>query len=173
MRIDEGFQWATSPNDTIFGNDPEDMFYDIEMENHLIGFQLGASANYRATQRLSLVFDSKFGVYGNYIDHSQRIFGSNGVAVVTAGLPFAGEEFDIQSDKEDIAFLGELRMGLGYWVTPHWRLYGGWRAIGIAGYAHPTEQIPLHFAGTPDIRDIDSNGSLILHGLQAGVELNY
>lgn len=173
MRIDDGFEFASSLNDTTFGNDPEDIFYQIDMENHLVGVQLGAAANYRATQRLSLFVDSKFGIFGNYIEQEQRIFGTNGVAVVTAGLPFEGEQYDIQSDKEDVAFLGELRAGVAYWVTPRWRLYGGWRAVGIAGYAHPTEQIPLNFAGTPDVRNIDSNGSLILHGLQTGVELNY
>jgi hypothetical protein len=173
LRIDEGFEFASSLNDTVFGDDPEDMFYNIEMENHLIGMQLGAAANYQATQRLALYFDTKFGVFANLIEHEQQIFGSNGFAVVTAGLPFAGQEYNIQSDKEDIAFLGELRAGVGYWVSPHWRLYGGWRAVGITGVAHATEQIPLNFAGTPDISDIDSNGSLIVHGLQAGVELNY
>jgi hypothetical protein len=173
FRVDDTFEFATSPSDTTFGNAAEDLFYRIDIDNHLLGMQLGAAANLQATQNLAFVVDSKFGVFANYIEHDQRIFGSNGVAVVTGGLPFAGVPYSIQSDKDDIAFLGELRAGAAYWVNPNWRLYGGWRAIGIAGIAHPTEQIPLNFAGIPDVQNIDSNGSLILHGLQAGVEVNY
>lgn len=173
FRADDGFQLASSPADTVFGNASDDMFYDIEMENHLIGFQFGAAANYQATQAWSFYADSKFGIFANYIEHSSRIYGSNGVAVVTGGLPYAGEAYDIQSNKTDVSFLGELRVGAAYVVLPHWRLYGGWRAVGIVGYAQPTEQIPQYFVGIPDIVNINSNGSLIVHGLQAGVEFAY
>jgi hypothetical protein len=173
MRIDDGFQFATSPTDFVFGNTPDDMFYQVEMENHLAGLQFGAGANYQATQVFSLYADGKFGIFANYIEHDSRIFGSNGFAVVTGGLPFAGQEFNIQSHKTDVSFLGEFRIGMALAVRPHIRLYGGWRAVGITGYAHPTEQIPQNFAGINDVVNIDSNGSLIVHGLEAGVEVAY
>jgi hypothetical protein len=173
MRIDDGFQFATSPTDFVFGSTPDDMFYEIEMENHLVGLQLGAAANYQATQMFSFYADGKFGIFANYIEHDSRIFGSNGFAVVAAGLPFAGQEFNVQSNKTDVAFLGEVRVGIGLAVRPHVRLYGGWRAVGITGYAHPTEQIPVEFAAINEVENIDSNGSLIVHGLEAGVEVAF
>ncbi len=170
LRIDEGFSFASSQLDTVFGDDPEDMQYTVETENHLVGLQLGCAANYQKSQCLSFYCDSKFGVFYNNIDHDSRIYGNNGFAYVTAGLPYAGQAYNVQTNKDDVSLLGELRLGAAYNLRPNWRVYGGWRAVGVAGVALPFNQIPQNFADIGDVQDIDSNGSIIVHGLQAGVE---
>ena len=173
MRIDEWLDLDTDDTDTTFGNSADELFYDIETENHLIGFQLGCSSNYRMTDRMSLYCDGKCGIYGNHVQHSSLIWGQGGFAVVQAGQPYAGQNFNVQSSKNDVSFLGELRLGLTYSIRRNWQLYGGYRVIGISGVALPVNQIPMYFADTVGVGLVDSNGSMILHGAQLGIELSY
>ena len=173
MRIDEWIDFDTDDADITFGNSADELFYDVETENHLIGFQLGAAANYQATCNFSLYCDGKFGIYGNHIQHTSNIFGQGGFATVAAGLPYAGQNFDIKSTKNDVAFVGELRLGGAYNFRPNWRLYGGYRVIALTGLALPTNQLPANFADTLGVSEVKSNGSMILHGLQAGIEFAF
>jgi hypothetical protein len=143
------------------------------MQNHLTGVQVGCTANYQHTCCLAFYCDGKFGIFGNHIRHHSQIYGPNGFAVVTPGLPYEGQQYDIQTNKDDFSFLGELRLGLAYLVRPHWRLSAGWRAVAITGVALPETQIPRNFADLPGVATVDSNGSLIVHGLQAGVEASF
>ena len=89
------------------------------------------------------------------------------------------KNFDVIASKDDVAFLGELRLGGAYTLRhnsggrPIWRLYGGYRAVALTGVALPTNQIPADFSDVVGVANIKSNGSMILHGLQAGVELAY
>ena len=83
-------------------------------------------------------------------------------------------DFDVSATKTDVSMLGELRLGASYQYSCHCRLYGGWRAIGVTGIALATDQAPNQFLDVAQLqRYVNSNGSMILHGLQAGVEWNY
>ncbi|HEX6961792.1 MAG TPA: hypothetical protein VF175_08000, partial [Lacipirellula sp.] len=85
-----------------------------------------------------------------------------------------GGACDASASKTDVSMLGELRLGASYQATPHCRVYGGWRAMGITGVALATSQTPTAFLDTTQMSNyVNSNGSLILHGLQTGVEWNY
>ncbi len=173
IRLDEGLRFAASTADATFGDDPTDINYNIEMENHFVGGQIGCAANYQCRPRLSFFSDARLGVYNNHVRHFSRIHGTQGSAVVAAGLPYAGQAFAVSSSKDDVAFVGELRLGMAFQVRPHWRLYGGWRAVAISGIALPTNQIPMNFGDIPGVRIVDTNGSMVLHGLQFGAEINY
>jgi hypothetical protein len=70
--------------------------------------------------------------------------------------------------------LGELRLGMSYQATCCCRIYGGWRAIGVTGIALATNQSPTQFLDSWQMSNyVNSNGSMILHGLQTGIEWNY
>ncbi|MBN1851909.1 MAG: BBP7 family outer membrane beta-barrel protein [Pirellulales bacterium] len=173
MRIAEWLDLDTDDADTTFGSNEDELFYDIDTKNHLFGFQLGCAANYRLTNRLSVYCDGKYGIYNNHIQHRSLIWGEGGFAVVAPGEPYAGQNFDVESTKDDFAMLGELRLGVTYQFAEHWQVYGGYRVIGVSGVALPSNQIPMYFADTAAVGVIDSNGSMILHGAQFGVELVY
>ena len=138
------------------------------------GVQLGGRADYLLWRRFSVYADVKLGLYGNHISHRSLIGNGNGSAVVgPAASANVGRRFDIRSTKNDVALLSELRVGLDYQFTPTWRLTGGYRAVGLSGVALPTAQMPRNFADIDGVGQIDSTGSLIIHGFLAGIECNF
>ncbi|GIW96149.1 MAG: hypothetical protein KatS3mg110_4190 [Pirellulaceae bacterium] len=175
FRFDEGLQFASDRVDEEFTGDPEEMAYTIDVVNHLVGAQIGGRVTYQPASWFNLFADAKLGLFGNHIRHRSSIGGSNGFAVVNnPGGPFDGEVIDIRSSKDDVAILGELALGGNYQLTRAISLTGGYRAVALTGVALSTNQIPLDNIWTVDsVRNVDSNGSLILHGAFAGVSINY
>ena len=173
LRFDDGLTFASSPNDLVF-TDPEDIFYNANTVNNLVGFQLGGRGYYALGCRTSLYSGFKAGVFGNHITQHQSVTSAAGqVATVTAG-PDAGADFDINTDKDDVAFLGELDLGVNYRLTSCWNVNVGYRAVGLSGVALATSQMPRTFWDNLDeAREINSNGSLILHGGYLGMSCNY
>jgi len=168
--FDEHFQFAASRWGANFGDDPTgEVFYDIDVENRLIGPQIGFNVDYCVTNRLSLFLGSKAGVFNNSINHVSQIYGHNGFAYVDGG-PNAGEDFNVHSSKNQISFLGEIDFGARYHLTSHWRLIAGYRIVAMTGMALTGNQVPPHFAGIEDVYDVDTNGEILLHGGYAGVE---
>ena len=176
FRYDDGFTFSTDPNEVPFDGDPEEVHYDIEVENNLIGFQIGGRADYCFTRRVNGFATSKFGIYGNHISHRSVIGGSNGTAVVSdAASPFDGRDYDVRSNVTDVAFLGELNMGLDYQMSKCWSATAGYRAVAVSGVGHSTSQIIGDDTATDLdwLADTNNNGSLILHGAFAGLEYCY
>ncbi|TWT46534.1 hypothetical protein [Botrimarina hoheduenensis] len=151
-------------------DDDNVLFHDIETQNQLVGFQLGCSMNWLVGCKWNLFADSNFGVYGNDIDVYQRVYSGGGGTV-----RFVGDATNaaIRASRQDVSFLGELRAGVGYQVSCNCRLTAAYRLIGISGVALAVEQIPASFANSELLTHIDSNDSLVLHGLQTGVEWKY
>jgi hypothetical protein len=48
-----------------------------------------------------------------------------------------------------------------------------YRAMSVTGVAFTTEQVPVNMGDLQGARNIDSNGSLILHGIQVGAEYRF
>lgn len=169
FRFDEGFQYATSQNSPIFGVDPNgEAFYDIDIQNHLVGGQIGARGNLLLGQRARLHATPKFGVFNNHITQIQRIWNQNGTAVVNVGNPLAGTPYDINNSKDEIAFLAELDVGLDYRISHHWSLNVGYRMVAITNVAFATTQIPVAFPDIPGAQDIKNDEALYLHGGYVG-----
>lgn len=165
FRFDEGFQYASADQNAQFGADPaNEAYYDIDVENHLVGVQLGVNAGYRVGQRMRLRARPRMGVYNNHINQSQRIYNVNGVAVVGPGNPLEGAAYDINTSKDDVSFVAEIDLGFDYLIWGGWSLNVGYRALGITGVGLATSQIPRNFADIPGAEDIDNDESLILHG---------
>ncbi len=146
--------------------------YNVETDNHLFGFQGSCDMKYNITCKLALTMNTKVGLFANYIEHKSRIHANGRDAVIDNG-PNLGRSWNVASSKDDVAFLGEINMGLDYQLSCRWSLNAGYRAMAIAGVALPSEQIPSDLRGIDDALFIDSNGSLILHGAYFGAEYNY
>jgi hypothetical protein len=140
------------------------------VENNLFGAQIGCNGMYRIGCKCGFHLNSAVGLYGNDVDVHQY-FTSPTNLVQYIGT---GEDFDVYADKTDVAMIGELRLGASYQYSCHCSLYGGWRVIGVTGIALATEQAPATFISAGQLANyVNSNGSMILHGLQAGVQWNY
>lgn len=170
IRFDENFLFSTDPSDGVFTGAADEVHYHIETQNNLIGFQLGGNASWFATRCFSINSGAKVGLFANQMNMNQAIYGSNGYATVGAVGPWAGQAYNVSSSATRISMLGELDLGASYQVCRWMKVTGGYRVVAVSGVALTENQIPTYFAGLDDVREIDSNGDLLLHGAYAGLE---
>jgi hypothetical protein len=159
FEFDEDLRYAT--NSTWPGH-PIQFNYDTSVANTLLGAQFGGRA------------ERCLGLFNNRIRHYQRMYDAAGGtdAQIFAG-PYNGTAYNIRSDKNDVAMLGELNAGLWYLVCQNFRVGVGYRAIGVSGIALAADQIPYNFTDLREIERINSNGSLLLHGATVGVQYSF
>ena len=163
FRFDERLAFSSVDAGFDFGDDPTmEATYAIDVENNLYGFQVGSRMDWMITRRLGLYATPRVGVYANDIDHRSQAYRHDMMSA-----------FDISSSKEDVALMAELDLGLNYQVSPRWRAYAAYRAVGISGVALSDDQIPQFIEDVAGITDIDSSGEVILHGAVIGAEYNY
>jgi hypothetical protein len=180
LRIDDDFEYATmwavddgtgtlTPPAYTPWDGAGELYYDINVDNHLAGFQLGAHMNYCVSCKCNVFWNSNFGLYNNHITSYQRVYGEFGPATWVG----SGEDVSVDADKDDVAFVGEMQVGGSYDFTCNWRGVLAYRAVAISGVALSVDQMPEDFSNREEVALIDSNGSLIIHGVQAGVECRY
>jgi hypothetical protein len=146
--------------------------YNVEVDNQLVGFQIGANGAYYmgACRRFGLHCYSNAGIYGNRAEVSQWMDSSSGMTrYANNGNPGSYTN----SDDTNVAFLGELRLGASYQCTCNCRLYGGYRVLGITGVAVSYDQVPDYFSSPAQVGIINCRGSYFLHGMQTGIEFLY
>lgn len=171
-----GFRWFQFNEDFTYSaiNSaapwPSQLDYGINVKNSLLGFQLGGRTEWCLTDKLRLATGLRGGVFNNRMSHQSRIADQFGNEATIMGGPFNGEMYDYESTKNDIAFLGELDTGLIYQISCRARLNFGYRVLGVNGVALAPNQFPYNFTDANDIRRIDSNGGLLLHGAYVGAQ---
>jgi len=176
MQLSELFDLDTDVANNAFGDDiANELFYDISVDNYLVGFQIGGRLDYCVTERLSFEFGSKAGVFGNHINHRQSLWGGNGSALIAAGSPlgYAGSAYSSDSSKDDVAFLAELMPGISCQLTSRWRIGVGYRVVALSGVAVPSGQIPHRFDNLAAVNNVNSTDTLVLHGATASLEFNW
>jgi hypothetical protein len=169
FRFEEGLEFAADPNDAMLTGEADELYYTIDAENNLYGLQLGGLVERRAWGRLGLTAGVKAGVFGNDASAQSRIGGAAGAATVNNG-PNNGRVWDITAEKQDVAFLGEVQAGLTYQIGARWKAIGQYRVLGVSGVALPTNQIYPDLRGVQDVERLNTNGSLLLHGVFVGAE---
>lgn len=169
LGFDDAMSFASDYTNVAFGDDTfNELDYDIDVENHLLGLQIGGRVEHYLWGALSAHAGTKLGVYNNHMRHRQFIYGGNGFATIDG----TGEAYNTFDSSNDVAFLGEFFAGLSYDLGSHWRLTSGYRALAVNGVALSTSQIAQdwEFTDLQRAAQIDSNDSLILHGGYMGVE---
>ena len=173
MRLDDDF-WFRSDYEDDPGGTPVLgwLAYNSEVDNTLYGAQMGCRGTYRlgCSGCFALHCASTLGIFGNHIEVTQWMDSPSGTVRYANN---GNDDFYVEGEKDDVSFLGEFRLGASYQYNCNCRVYGGWRVIGITGVALPTDQIQNAFNSPAQTAWIHSNGSMLIHGLQAGVEYNY
>ena len=166
LELDDYFMYGVS----YTGGTTGFLNYNSQVDNRLLGFQFGSNAMYRIGCKWGVHLNTLVGIYGNDIDTHQYFDSTTGMVRYIS----SGDPMNAHASKTDVAMLGELRLGASYQMTCNCRLYGGWRAMGLTGVALATNQYPNQWltAGQGSSY-VNSSGSMILHGLQTGVEWNY
>ncbi|MEE9415993.1 MAG: BBP7 family outer membrane beta-barrel protein [Acidimicrobiales bacterium] len=171
VRIDEDFLFrADFDNETAVTTGF--ISHDVDVDSHLVGAQFGCNMLYRmgCSGRWALHCNSVFGIYGNHMEVWNRMDAPVGGGAVTNN---DGSTFDYRYEDDDIAFLGELRAGASYQYSCNWRLFGGYRMLGMGGMALAFDQISDQNISAAQTSYVDSDGSIFIHGLQGGVEFTY
>lgn len=147
------------------------IFSDYEADNELIGFQLGCSMNWLVGCRWNLFADTNMGIYGNNAEVYKRVYGGGDSYVTFAN---GGGAAAVRGSETNVSFVGELRAGVGYQITCNCRLTAAYRFIGIGGVALGAEEYQnTVWTNAETASHIDTNNSIILHGLQTGVECKF
>ncbi|MEN1681363.1 MAG: hypothetical protein AAGJ46_17410 [Planctomycetota bacterium] len=163
FRFDEHLRFASDPSDYYYSYEADELYYNIDVENTLVGFQLGGFAEQCFTCKWSGVLGAKAGVFANFAEGYSHIGGAAGTAVINNG-PNNGRAWRVDNSKTDVAMLAELTAGVVGQLNCHWRLGLEYRLIGIAGLAQPANQVYHDVRGINDVELLKTNGSLILHG---------
>ena len=171
IRVDDDFLFATDYENTGTSATGS-LGYNSEVDNTLYGFQLGCNGlcRFGACGRWALHCNTAVGVYGNDIEARQWMTSPTGdLRYSNNGNP----NFDVSSSEDEFSMVGELRLGASYQYSCNWRFYGGWRFLGMTGLALAPNQAPAAFITPAQTGRIYSDGSVLVHGLQAGVECTY
>ncbi len=174
FKLSDAFAYNSDDADTVFTGTVDEATYSVDVQNHLLGFQLGNQLDYYCGKRFNLFARAKVGAFYNHITHRSFVGGTLGAAVINDPANFYdGRSFDINSYKNDMSFLAELDLGMNFQVTCCLSTQVGYRAVGLTGVALAPEQIPLNFGDYEGVRFVDSGGSMILHGGYAGLTFTW
>jgi hypothetical protein len=166
FRIDDDFRFSDQYYVETAGLAGPDgsIVYDRSVDDLLSGFQWGGDMNYRVGCRWNFFCDTAFGIYDNHMSVFQQFSDANG------GGAFNHPTYN--SSKDGVSFLGELRVGGSYDINCHWRAVMAYRAVAITGLALATD-VPTDFTDVSDANHINSDNSVVIHGLQTGFECRY
>ena len=173
-----GFRWFEMEDelqlaanvDMVPGYGVDDVYYEVETDNNLYGYQFGSRMTYCLSNRWNLNIGGKFGIYANDVEYRQRLGTGNMIAFRT-GMP--SERIRSEASDTVLATLGELDLGLGYRLSNAWTVRGGYRLIGLTGVATSTGSIAPEYSSLASSASVDADDSVILHGGYVGLEFNW
>ncbi|MCO8125144.1 BBP7 family outer membrane beta-barrel protein [Stieleria sp. TO1_6] len=175
-----GFRWLQFKDELQVAGDVDgtpglsgsDLFYDIQTENNLLGYQFGTRLSYCLGRRAMLNCSGKMGLYANDVTYRQRIGTDTTLAFATAQGPGAGDI--LTNDHETtLAGLGELDLGLGYRLSARWTARIGYRVMALSNVATSISQLDPDFTTAASSAIVNADGSLVVHGAYVGIDMNW
>lgn len=174
FQFKDAFEFAASHTDYMYGKTNDDMYYNIDTENNLYGYQFGARIDYALSCRINAYAGSKFGIFANDAQFRSRIGTTDMPAYVNDFYPSIDGDAVVTRESDTVlATLGELDLGLGYRVNPCWTLRGGYRLYGMTGVATSVGSIADDLAHLPSAGRVRADDSILLHGGYVGAEYNW
>ncbi len=178
VNTSHGFRWFQFNDEFEFaanidgsgGYQATDLYYNIDVENNLFGYQYGSMLTYCLNSRCNLGIGGKFGIYGNRAEMTQRMGTASGYAYETT-MP--SEFVNTRSSDTVLAGLGEIDLGLGYRLNNAWTVRGGYRMLGAAGVATSTGSLDQDYSSVATTGGVYANDSLLLHGAYVGMNFNW
>lgn len=177
FQFNDDLQYAASLDDGVINRAPDDLYYQVNTTNDLVGFQLGSRADYCLGQRLNAYGTAKVGVYNNHSTMYTRLGTDDADAYLNDTRPPVnpsnGQSYRFTESNNQVAFLSELGSGLGWRVTPKWSATVGYRAIVASGVATSVGNIRQTYANYVDVQNYNNDSVVILHGLNVGALYNF
>ncbi|MGN6136462.1 MAG: BBP7 family outer membrane beta-barrel protein [Aureliella sp.] len=176
FRFTDKLQYAASENDSTYDGSADDLYYDNNVRNDLVGFQLGGVGSYCLGKRFNLYALSKAGIYNNHSQLYTRI-GTNGAmpetATINSGNIYNGQGYLVNASQNNAAFLGEIGTGIGARISKGWSANVGYRVIGVSGVATSVNTVPIEMLHLGNVANYNTTSSLILHGVTIGGMYNF
>ena len=164
FKFEADIHFATSTG--IGSVSPFDAAYDVNLENHLVGVQLGALYQRPIRPGLGMTATFKGGLYNNHLEHHSRL-GSSAEPAVIDGGPDDGEPFEINNSRNHVAFLSEADIGFeGCWHG--WTVTATYRAVVATNVGIVTDQIASDFTRIAPNQQISARDQIFLHGGYVG-----
>ncbi len=171
FRFTEGLEWDqfADPANVPVGFSDEAITH-VDVQNNLVGFQIGAYMNYRVCNSVYVFAAPKIGIFGNHINaHNSMALADGTPATFDAN----GDVLNFHNSRNVFSMLGSIDVGVNWAFAPNWSLVGGYRVVALTGVALGDNQIPQFFADEAGWKNVNTNGSLILHGAFAGIECRF
>jgi Putative beta barrel porin-7 (BBP7) len=176
FHVDDDFSYDVEFNpggahttfDGFGSGDAYELFHNIDVKNNLIGPQVGWTSDI-CWGKWNLFCNSTFGIFDNHMSVHQRMLDGTGAYADTGD----GQTYNLHSNKDAVAFLGELRVGTAYDISCHWRAVVAYRAVAITGLATASDQLQNDYSDRYSAGIIDSDNAVIIHGAQIGAECRY
>lgn len=170
-----GFRWVELNSqanvETVFANTDPEAFgsgdVSAEAGNNLYGGQMGADVrlwNTRGRWRANAV--GKAGIFLNSVAYQRSTAGF----VTNTGEPFPLGTVAAKADQT--SFFGEVGLNSTYWITDWLAWRAGYVVMWASGVAVAAEQLPLNSFGD-GTASINTNGSVLLHGVTTGIEARW
>jgi hypothetical protein len=143
--------------------------YNVDTFNDLIGFQTGGDFLLCVIPRVKVGGNIKAGVYGVEGEQVTTII----VTRFNGPPPIGDQIFPEQTQDQDVAFVGEGGFEYIIEATERLTLRGGYQLLYIDGVALAPENFnPAFNIANRDVT-VNHNGSVFLHGFQAGFEFTW
>lgn len=150
--------WEESLRLSATDNDSDVSAYQLGTSNNLLGVQIGGRAMHRGC-RWDWELTGKAGIFGNEVVQNQSLFDNDSTTVLR----------NVSVKTSGAAFIGDVNLSAHCRLNDMWSLRAGYSLIGITNLALAPNQ--LDFSNGPSSgRGVDRNGSILLHGLNVGIE---
>lgn len=172
IRLDDDFMINYAGDNTV-GPTTYSLTHNVDVDGHLAGGQVGCNCCYTFGKcgRWGLHCNSVVGVFNNHSEVWNRFDATGTMRFANNG----NDTFDLRYEDDNVSVLGELRVGGSYQYSCNWRLFGGYRLLGISGIALASDQVlnQTAYNSASQVSYVDGDGSLFFHGLQGGIECTY
>ncbi len=170
FRFNEGLTWNQFGGNLLPGGGPDEAIVNTDVQNNLVGFQIGSYMTYCFHDRFSIFAIPKIGIFGNHITGLNRMALSDGTI---ATFDVGGDQLNFHNNKDVFSMMGSIDVGFNWGLNRTWSWIVGYRAVLATDMALGDNQIPQFFADEAGWRNIKTNGDLILHGAFTGLEARF
>lgn len=143
------------------------------LENYLVGVQVGFQARSASWHRLSTLLTTKFGVYNNHIKNDFMLYRGDGYNAQIQPASGLSGGYPIHSTANVFSTVAEVDLGVEWNFNSRLSAGVGYRVIAISGIGLADNQIPFYIVDVPEIERIDCNGDLLLHGAFASLTYGF
>ncbi len=171
FKFDEDLVFATLDQGGTWGGNGglDEVRLSDSISNDLLGAQVGCLFQRQIGSRASFFITPKFGIYNNHIQNRFDLRRGDGTAAMPSSFSGVNGSYPVEASTNVVSFLSEANIGLQYQLSNRWTLLGGYRVVAITGVGLADNQIPQYLVDIPEIADINTDGSLVLHGAFFGV----